>query len=257
MAAPPFDFHVDLGVPPEQLPTSELTDLLRAIDAIVNNTVPGADPERDDRVNCCLVRINKQSTHLQLKASQPERAVKSMQVASNAINENRLGDLPPVSRDGVARLWNWSCKRGAAVKLFDTPKGGPIAVISPKKNLDLPTRMVGLTTLYGQVFRAGGKRPNVKLLVREGDPVVTCFGDLQIIKALAARLYQVVGLSGTAVWNTTSWKVESFTILRVLDYEQASLQQAFAELAQAAPTAWAEVTDVSAEVRRLRSEDEA
>mgnify|MGYP000881362688 FL=1 len=257
MAAPPYDFHIDLGVSPEQLSLPELADLLRPIDAIVNHTVTPSDPERDERVSCSLVRINKHSTHLLLKTDQPDRATKSMRVASAAINDNRLGELPPASRDGVARLSSWSCRRGASVKLFDDSKGGPLAVITPQKTLDLPSRIVGITSLYGQVFRAGGKRPNVKLLVRDGEPPVTCYGDVPVIQTLAARLYQVVGLSGTANWNTTTWKVESFLIHRVLDYQQVPLVQAFSELAQAAPTAWAGVEDVDAEIRKLRAEDDA
>jgi hypothetical protein len=249
MASPKPDFRIDLGLYPEQVPLGELLEMLRSILDVTSTD----DSEGKQVVS--LLRINRGSTVLPFKATQPERARADLAAAAAAINRCDLSDLPPKKRVAVQKFVSWSSNRASKVRIYAEPSGRASAVITANTRLATPAVIKGATTLYGEVRRAGGARPSVQLVTPSQDQPVPCYGNHDVVRQLASRLYTEVGLSGVATWNTANWRIEQLEISSVLDFEPTGLTHAFDELAQAAPGAWAGVTDADQVARQLRSEE--
>jgi len=101
------------------------------------------------------------------------------------------------------------------------------------------------------VVRVGGKEPKVEIETIDG-LTLFCDASLEITTKLGSKLYQTVGLTGTAQWDYSLINIESFKISGVTDYERVSLRQAFNELANLTRGYYAEIKDVDNYISELR-----
>lgn len=84
----------------------------------------------------------------------------------------------------------------------------------------LPRRVQHRTTLYGQVVSAGGAKvyKAAMILTNTGRVAEIHVADVELVKLLAARLYDVVGVQGTAWTDLRTREMELFTAERLTPY---------------------------------------
>ena len=69
---------------------------------------------------------------------------------------------------------------------------------------------------------------------------------------MAKRLYDVIGVRGTAKWNTTEFRPVEFTVEHLSEYRQASILEAMESLREVAGKYYEEIEDINAFVAELR-----
>ena len=100
-------------------------------------------------------------------------------------------------------------------------------------------------------MRVGGKEPKVEIETIDG-LTLFCDATVEITTQLGSKLYQTVGLTGTAQWDLTLTDIENFKISGVTEYEKVPLRQAFDELANIARGYYEDIKDVDRYISGVR-----
>ncbi len=116
-----------------------------------------------------------------------------------------------------------------------------------------PQLLRGETTLYGHLLCIGGTKPFFVLRLDNGVNF-PCECTIEFVKNLARsnKLYEVIGVSGTAQWQPETLELVKFRAEELLPYEDTSIVAAFDELRQASNGAFDGIDDVEAFVRSIR-----
>lgn len=244
------------GVLPETIPARELAEMLVALEtAIVGAMGLTPDEQLAEPPVVSLVGIRRGSTSLQLLKS--PRVLRAYTRLATAVAERDVGSLPPRAREGTRLLARVVERRGIEVQFRDPlQRRRVIGVIRPDTDLFAASTapLKGETTLYGKVERVGGATPRLRLQIEDGR-TISCDISRALAKELGKRLYEWVGVAGTAEWNPVDLTVESFRVERVLAFQDPHPTEAFERLSEELAGAWDDVDDVVAEVTRLRHED--
>ncbi len=79
------------------------------------------------------------------------------------------------------------------------------------------------TILYGVLIRIGGyTRPRAYMQFLDGRKLSCSVSSRSLAIAMAARLYQSIGVRGTATWNVRDKSLLSFHIEELLPYRDSS-----------------------------------
>lgn len=240
---------------PEATSLSDLAKLLNDADKALRALVETVELVEESDLVVGLVDIVRGSNVLRFGSPQVERAQTMWRVLTDAVAEDKAHTLPEPTKAFVESMVAVARKRNTAVELADAPLVAPRVVIDPLKDLTLrvPT-VVGETDIYGVVSRIGGADPKIRITLDEGYPI-SCSTTHQLARQLGSRLYERVGLRGTAIWNTSDWSIQSFRVTEILEYQDTPLREAIAELATASgPSAWADETDIEQAIAKLRQE---
>lgn len=85
------------------------------------------------------------------------------------------------------------------------------------------------TTIYGELYDAGGDNPNVHIKIND-DYSVTVDTDKPTAKILASRLYEQIGLKGSAKFDAATSKIVEFKLREILDYSPGKTSSIMREL---------------------------
>lgn len=159
---------------------------------------------------------------------------------------NRPAALAAHKAFEVARERRWVVHLGGRGRSVTVSELEPFPAPEPEPE---PAFVRGTTTLYGKCVMVGGPRtPRVKMTLLQGGSV-ELRASHDIARQLGQRIFEVVGIRGEATWNAETWRIVEFTPFEVLDYEQAPVEKAFAELREVIGDAF----DTDAAIDRMRS----
>lgn len=84
------------------------------------------------------------------------------------------------------------------------------------KDTELPelNYIIGETTLFGKIINVGGRKPKAKIELFDGS-LISCDAPENIVIELGKNLYKEVALKGNAKWDSSTLKVESFSITEI------------------------------------------
>jgi hypothetical protein len=95
----------------------------------------------------------------------------------------------------------------------------------------------GNTTIYGELFDAGGDSPNIHVRINDQYNIIIS-ASRETVKELANRLYEVVGLKGYAKWDIKTSKIEEFELHNIIDYKPGNVKEAFRKLREISSGYW-------------------
>lgn len=244
------------GIYPESLRASELADILKSVEKTITSVAYQKDPSLNlDEFIVGLVQIEKGSAKLAFASSQSVLAKSSFEDVTEAVSKGKVYTLPNEAIEEVGKMADFSKKKGCVIEFRPELGKEPTAFIEP--DIDLGLQKIpsysGDTVIFGKLERIGGATPKARLRISDHE-VVSCSLSHDLAKTLAFKLYEYVGLSGKATWNSATWSLVSFNVQSITDYEDGSIKGAFQELADAAGDAWTDVSDVTAYIRSLREE---
>lgn len=252
----PRSFLIKLtNIKPKDLGLRDLLDLLREVSSLARppqSTVrPGARPPE---IRISLVSVEEGSANYALQLSDEEWASGAFDAVATVMNR-RPYSLEARRRTAV--IHSVAQKYGTVVQLFRERGAPPVAEVRPDEDPQ-EAYVEGETTLYGRVTRVGGLPPKAYVQLDGGGGVLVSLKSVVLAQRLAHRLYEVVGLKGTAHWNPETWEVEEFSVTELLDYEAAALATGFRSLAEACgPNGWDDVSDVVEAILDLRKGGDA
>jgi hypothetical protein len=240
------DNHLSLA----DVSAKEVAQLITSITDIIEAANPTADGEP---FGVSLSSVSEQSIYTGLNLT--ERCRVGTAVLMAAISTGDFSSVPPLAHKklvafsrqliGQGRI---ATLRGAGVPDVEISATKPIPEVKPKL-------VKHQTTLYAKVVGAGGIRTHRATLVLS-NPTRTLEVDVEspdLVKQLAARMYEVVGVRGTAWTDLRTETLESFKVEGLTRYRggDADPIAALNKIAADFPEAWAGV-DVSSVISELR-----
>jgi hypothetical protein len=248
---------------PDSIGMGDLGDLLKHLDAAIRTGVP---PEqrvahaKDPDPLVSLISI-KEGNSSDMAMVVLDYGLPALGEITGAISSGDYTTINSRTHEELYNISKWTARRRVALEFEgDDRLGISPATISRKHPVPPPSapkfKVDGVTTAWGYLLQAGGKKPRVALLFPDGEKVILT-ADEVIAKELGQRLYEDVGIEGVATWSVPGWRMVSFRATRVLDYQpqRTDLVQTFKDLAQASEGRWNDV-DAESYVRELRGETE-
>ena len=246
------------GLTPENVKASEVADVLKAVEDIIESSVFQDHPEIDKgQVIIGLVSIKAESLGLQFQSPLPEYTQNAFRVLGDAVSSGNTISLPPKSRNALSNIVKFTRNKKCTTDLIISDNGRHreiLATITPETKVDNPSLLRGETTVYARVVRTGGKEPKVEIETVDGRTLF-CDAPLDVTKVLGTRLYEIVGLMGIAEWDVELDNIEQFSIRDVTDYEHTSIKDAMHELAEATKAYYTNINDVEKHISDIRGSD--
>lgn len=242
---------------PENVKASDVADLLKAIEDLLETGILQGHPELDKgKLIIGLVNIKSESLGLQFRSPMPEYAQKAFREVGHSLKTGDTISLPPKSRNALSTIVRFTRNKNCKTDLIISSNGSRelLATITPETKVENPPLLRGDTTVYAKVVRTGGKEPKVELETVDGRTLF-CDASLEITKVLGTRLYEIVGLIGIAEWDNELNNIEQFSIKDVTDYEKVSLKESMHALAEATKAYYADIDDVEQHISTLRGYD--
>lgn len=241
------------GIKPDSVKASDIADILKAVENMVEAQVFRDHPEVDkEQVIVGFVNIKSDSVDLQFVSPIQQIVFPIFQGIGEAVMANDYRDLPAGSIEALDTIVTFSRKKQCIAELVTTNgRRKVLARITPKTVLEKRAKLSGETTVYGKVVRVGGKEPRAMVELLNGQ-IVFCETTEAIARKLGTRLYTNVGLFGVAHWDAESLKLQQFTISDVTPYEELPLEDAMNQLAKAVGVYYGDVTDVDKYIADIR-----
>ncbi len=211
------------------------------------------DVGTDGPPDVSIAEVAEQSLWIKQRLSQ--RARTATLVILTALNTGDYSGLPSLAHKRLVDLSKLLIGQGR-VAIF-SGVGGLTAEISASRPVpELKPRLVRhRTTLYGHVVYVGGIKGQkaTLVLVNTGKPKDIDVDSVDLVKELAKRLYDVVGVRGTAWTDMRTGDAESFVAESLTPYRGKSADSlaALDRLAVDYPDVWRDV-DIPAYVSSLR-----
>jgi hypothetical protein len=228
-----------------------LIDLERAL----KETAKGRGLEIDREVVVSLIAISRAESNV-LTLSVLDKAEEDARTISKAIASRDYHTIPRDAQKALHDMSQRIIKRNWIFTVDGGTSFAERAVISQDNQVPepLPPALVeGTTIVYGQCIRAGGLNPpRADIRLDRGGAMLRIIVDRQMAKALAARLYEDVGIEGLATWETDHWTITKFVATGLTAYQETDPVEAFERLSDATRGRWDNVSALK-HVDSLRS----
>lgn len=251
------NFKENQNIRPETVKASDIADVLKAVESMVESQVYQTLPEvkKEQRVVLGFTNIRASSVDLQFYSPYQDIAKSSFQDLGKAIATKNFSVLPGPSFNAGIVVLGFSRKYKCQAEIIHQNSERNVLVkITPDTRIELPAPLRGETTLYATVFRVGGKEPKVEIETVEGFTLY-CDAPREVVTKLGSKLYQIVGLIGIAQWDYKLEKIERFSIQGISEYQNIPLKQAIGELAEATKQYYSDVINVKQYISELRGSE--
>lgn len=95
----------------------------------------------------------------------------------------------------------------------------------------------GNTTIYGELFDAGGETPNIHIRINDQYNVIVG-ATKDVVKELAGKLYEIVGLKGYAKWDIKTSEIQEFELHNIVGYKSGGVKESFKKLRELSSGYW-------------------
>lgn len=241
---------------PESLRASKLAEILLSTeDLLASVSLENHEGLTKEQLLVSLVQITTGSIGLQFTSSLPEVVDPAFERVAKAIQENRPADLPVKSREPLAKLIGFLRQNNAIAEMnFVNGSIRHLATLTSEFSLPKRALISGITTIYGEIVRVGGKDPTVEFTPINGTTIYCQFGK-ELAAELGSRLYKIAGLIGEAEWDFDLNKLISFNVTGITPYESVPIDKAFHDLQEIAGKYFDDIPDVNAYIEELRRDE--
>ena len=247
------------GVSPETVPASELAQFLVEFEkAILETALAKKDlsaPEAVQELIVSLVAIESGSESLTFALTGD--IMQGASLLSEAHLQHDYSAIPVKAQDALHSISAQAIKNLWSVEFVGDRTHHIRSVVISVDNPVPPPKIVrvqGDTTIYGRLTRVGGVLP--RAMIRMPDDTlmfIQLSKDMAVMLASEERLYEEVGIEGTATWQFDTMEMLEFKAKRITTYQphKQKLSESFKELAEAANDRWNEI-DVERFIEELR-----
>ncbi len=211
-------------VSPETVPASELAEFLVQFETAVIQTVLAKNEvsieQADQELFVSLVEITGGSEALTFALSGDTMLGASL--ISNALFLNDYSSLPLKAHEALHNISAQATRNQWSVEFVgDKKRDIKNAVISVDNPVPRPkvVKVQGDTTIYGRLTRVGGVRPRAMLKMTNNQYIyIELSKSMAVELASEERLYEEVGLEGTATWRVDTMEMLDFKARRITNY---------------------------------------
>lgn len=218
---------------PGVVSSRKIAELITAFEEAIAAIVIAESPQlKKEQIVVGLEGIQTGSVALSFVVNPYDLVMPAARKMGNALENNDFSGLNNPTRECLRKLKNLVSEyQGGVVTIFE--KNGStkqLAVLTAESVIPAAQYIKGDTTLYGEVTRIGGKKPKIQIVNFEGIPI-SCKATKELVMRVSNKLYQTIGLRGTAKWDIDSLEMIEFQAEELLPYEEAPLKDFFAGLA--------------------------
>ena len=144
---------------------------------------------------------------------------------------HKTGDFTPLPDEAIGALKTFSkFSKVHNCSANFRHNGNYLSTINPTTEIKVQKKafLKGDINIYGTLNDAGGENPNIHLKVNDEYNLIIETSK-ETAKELAVRLYEYVGLRGTAKWDAVTGEVTEFKLLNILEYQVSSIKEAFSK----------------------------
>lgn len=257
-------FQVEMkgvDVRPETVRANDLAQFLSHLDGAITETAKDQEigiAFKSDVALVSLVRIENGSGNGLIMAIE-NRISPAVQAMTEAVAGRSFSGIPSAAQGHLHEIYRHAERKRWSYEFL--PVNGfqvAHAVISHEYPIPPPSAMVstGITTLWGNLNRVGGRVPKASVRLRDGELLHINITE-NMAQELGPLLYKDIGIEGEATWRLSDWKILDFKPSGITDYRphETTLSQTFRELREASGGRWDDVNAVEY-VRKQRYEDE-
>lgn len=241
------------GMKPGNIRSKELAEIIEAFEDMIVSVVLRDNPALGrEAVIIGLVNIKDESIGLQFLPNLTDLTIPATLRITESIAAHNFNQLPSTTIKSVQIIASFVKKYQCEAELRTYNGQAEVrAIITPSMEIPSIVSLIGETTLYGEIKRVGGIDPRVTLRTIDGQTIY-CDVSEELAKELGHRLYTQVALQGEAQWSPDTLQLEGFRIEKLLDYEEAPITEAFAELAKIVGDTFDDIDDVETFVVETR-----
>lgn len=217
---------------PEIVRASDLADVLRAIDELVGSVALNEALTRDPLFLTSLTLVEESSLKLHFTPSDGQAGREAWGLISRSVEQQSYRRLPHRATRALRRVVEFTQTYNCESELRLPETDQVLARITPSMIVADAPLIRGETTLYGQVLRVGGRRPKVLIASHDNSGTVACDVNQDIARVLGGRLYTDIAVSGMAIWNAETLRIESFEIIELLPYQKTALADALRRISE-------------------------
>lgn len=201
----------------------------------------------------------KEGSAIAVFAPSPRDAVFPVVASTIAdIESGRVEDWSARSKRLYYRIMDLATKIGARPSFKAKWQGEVLEadlakVVAPPQLFDLK----GTTTLYGKVYRLGGKEPKVDIEPLGYTRMVHAAAPEALVKELeqSESLYTLVAITGEASWSPTTLEITHFVVKTWRPFVPVPPVEGFEQLRERYGRYYNDIDDVTAWLAELRGED--
>lgn len=244
------------NITPETFSLKELASILESTEEMLMAEVGHGEKTIKESLKISLVEVKQGSLCMGLWSSQPDPVIDALSRIGMAINTGSYDSLQTVAVERIKAL-SRVAKQKLCTLAFNLvgEKVVDLAVITHTTDVSMKYIITGDTDVYGVVCRVGGKEPHALIQPYGSEYTIACKVDEEKARLLGARLYTEVGLSGEATWQIKTGRIIEFRVAKILDYEPAAPDEAFAELRKKYGKYFDDIVDPVAFTRATRGGD--
>lgn len=250
---------------PDKVSSRDIGELLPAIEQMIASLIARDNPALgldESEVVVGLAAIEQGSYKLQFETLYEVEVARAYRQITGAISADNYGSLPLKSIEAIKIVRKFTRKYKTDTQFWEkNGRYAQLATVTVTTKIDVETTTItGKTTLYGTVIRVGGENPpRAKLRLLDGT-LITCniteTNILKVARELGRRLYSMVGVHGTARWDTRDMSIEYFLIDELTPYTPTRVGQALEALYNVAGEYYDSVPDIESMIADARGTDE-
>lgn len=243
------------GMHPGSIRSKDLAEIIVAIEDMIASFVVQENPTlKKENIIIGLSQIENGSIGLQFEPNLADLTLPAVSIITTAINNNDFSHLPIGTINSLQEISKFSRKYDCETEFYtQNSKSKPIflSAVTPETVIPFNAPLHGETIIYGEVQRAGGSDPKVQFRTIDGI-LLYCETTRELARQAGSHLYMQVGLFGKATWNSKTLDIETFYIEDIIEYEETSIIDAFAELRSIVGDEIDEIEDVESWTKSLR-----
>ncbi len=244
-------------ISPDRISIRELTDMLVNFEDSVIELILRDHPEvSTEEIIVGLVKIGEGSARFIFRSTFMKYAIPVFILWASSIANNEYKNLPHKSIEASIKIASFAKSRNCIVEFRTGEQSEDVlAKITPETEIIIPESVYlhGETVIYGRIERVGGVKPIVTVRL-DDNKLLHCRLSEQKAKNLAPKLYDYVGIKGTAKWNVENYQIEHFEIDRLTEYQQMPISKAVNELAKEFGKYFDAIDDVNKHVSDIRGD---
>ncbi len=166
-----------------------------------------------------------------------EVIISSFILITTCVNNEDFSPLPEEAISALKSFARFSKAHNCSANF--RYNGNYLSTITPSTEIKYQKKafLKGDINIYGTLNDSGGDNPNIHLKVNDEYNLII-ETTKEAAKELGHRLYDYIGLRGTAKWDAVTGQVVEFKLLSILDYRETNIKDAFSRLKDISSGAW-------------------
>lgn len=226
-------------ISPGKVKPHEIAEIITAIEKSLLSVIKEKHPEIDtDQLLFSLEEVSNQSLGFGFTPRLVANIITSCySFISTSVS---TGDFSKLNNDAITNLKVLTrfAKKYNCVGDFNL-NGETISTITPTTEIVVNKKPLikGDVKLFGKVLDAGGKNPNVHILINDEKELIFPTSETNA-KELAYKLYEKVTLIGTAKWDPDTYEIKEFKLIEIDKYSTGKTKKAIDDLKNLSSGFW-------------------